>query len=150
MVNRDFRDLFAELNAHGVEFLVVGAHALAVHGHVRATKDLDVWIHAEPANAERLMLALRAFGAPTDDVGIDDFSSAGATFQIGVAPVRIDILTSIDGVEFESAWSNRVTTEYGDQKVSVLSRDDLILNKRTSARPQDLADVAALTEDRNE
>src|SRR5947209_8399472 len=102
MVNRDFRDLFAEFNDHGVEFIVVGAHALAVHGHIRATKDLDVWVRPEPENARRLLAALHAFGAPTTDLTVQDFSSPGVTFQIGVEPVRIDIITAIDGVDFSS------------------------------------------------
>lgn len=144
MVNRDFRDLFAAFNAHGVDFIVVGAHALAVHGHVRATKDLDVWVRAETTNAPRVIAALTTFGAPTHDLNVDDFSHPGITFQIGIEPVRIDVLTSIDGVRFEDAWSRRISTRYGEVPVSVLSREDLIANKKASARPQDLADVAAL------
>ena len=142
--NQDFRDLFVELNAHGVEFLVVGAHALAAHGHVRATKDLDVWVRADRENAVRILRALSAFGAPTDGVTEEDFASPGITFQIGVEPVRIDIITAVDGLTFEPAWQNRVASEYGGEPVFVVSRDDLIRNKRASARPQDLADLAAL------
>src|SRR5215475_9924492 len=99
-VNRDFRDLLAEFNAHGVEYLVVGAHALAAHGHVRATKDLDVWVRPASDNAERVLSALRAFGAPLHDLTQADLAAPGLVFQIGVAPLRIDIMTSIDGVEF--------------------------------------------------
>jgi hypothetical protein len=142
--NPDFKDLLSALNAHGVEFLIVGAHALAAHGHVRATKDLDVWVRPDPANARRLLAALRAFGAPTHAVTQDDFSAPGITFQIGVEPVRIDIITAVDGLTFEPAWQNRVTTAYGGVPVFVISRDDFIKNKRASARPQDLADIAAL------
>lgn len=142
--NRDFKDLFAALNAASVEFLVVGAHALAVHGYVRATKDLDVWIRPSSTNAERLLAALHAFGAPTHDVTVDDFSAPGVTFQIGVAPVRIDLITAVDGLTFDAAWHNRIASDYGGEPVSVLSREDLITNKRASARPQDLADIAEL------
>jgi hypothetical protein len=145
--NQDFKDLFVALNAHGVEFLVVGAHALAAHGHVRATKDLDVWVKPDSQNALRLIRALRAFGAPTQEVTADDFAVPGITFQIGVEPVRIDIITAVDGLTFEPAWLNRVTSEYGGEPVSVISRGDLIRNKRASGRPQDLVDIAAL-EDR--
>jgi Nucleotidyl transferase of unknown function (DUF2204) len=142
--NQDFKDLFAEFNAHGVEFLVVGAHALAAHGHVRATKDLDVWVRPDHENAVRIIIALRVFGAPTHTVTEHDFATPGITFQIGVEPVRIDIITAVDGLTFAQAWPNRVLSEYGGERVFVLSRDDLIRNKRAAARPQDLADIAAL------
>jgi hypothetical protein len=142
--NQDFRDLFVELNAHGVEFLVVGAHALAAHGHVRATKDLDVWVRPDRQSAPRIVRALEAFGAPMHTVTEDDFATPGITFQIGVEPVRIDIITAVDGLAFEEAWRNRVVSEYGGEQVFVLSRDDLIRNKRATARPQDVADIAAL------
>lgn len=144
MLNQDFKDLLSTFNEHGVEFLVVGAHALAVHGHIRATKDLDVWVRPEPANARRVIEALQAFGAPTDAVTEVDFATPGITFQIGVEPVRIDVITAIDGISFEPAWKNRVSTAYGGVAVFVLSRDDLMINKRASGRPQDLADIAAL------
>jgi hypothetical protein len=142
--NQDFKDLFAELNAHDVEFLVVGAHALAAHGYVRATKDLDVWVNPERENAVRVIRALQAFGASTQAVTEDDFAAPGITFQIGVEPVRIDIITAVDGLTFEPAWKNRVSSEYGGEPIFVVSREDLIRNKRASARPQDLADVVAL------
>jgi hypothetical protein len=90
--NRDFKDLLSELNAHGVEFLVIGAHALAAHDHVRATKDLDVWVRPEPENATRVVAALEAFGAPMHALTEADFASPGITFQIGVEPVRIETL----------------------------------------------------------
>lgn len=142
--NQDFKDLFVELNAHGVEFLVVGAHALAAHGHVRATKDMDVWVRPDRENAGRIIRALTAFGAPTQTVTENDFASPGITFQIGVEPVRIDIITAVDGLTFEPAWQNRVSSDYGGEPVFVVSREDLIRNKRASGRPQDLADIAAL------
>lgn len=144
MPNRDFRDLFAELNAAGVEYLLVGAHALAVHGHIRATKDLDVWIRPHFQNAERVLKALAVFGAPVGRLRAEDFASPGTTFQIGIDPLRIDILSSIDGLTFDEAWPNRIAAMFDDQGVSVLSKDDLIRNKKASGRTQDLADVEAL------
>jgi hypothetical protein len=141
LMNRDFRDLLAEFNAHGVEYLIVGAHALAAHGHIRATKDLDVWIRAEAANAGRVISALKAFGAPLLDLTEDDLAQPGLIFQIGVPPVRIDLVTSIDGVTFSEAWPARVQTAFADQPVAVLSRQHLIRNKRASGRTQDLADA---------
>jgi hypothetical protein len=144
--NSDFRDLFAALNAADAEYLVVGALALAAHGHIRATKDLDVWVRASPENAKRVHGALTAFGAPLQDLTIDDLASPDLVFQIGVAPVRVDIITSIDGVEFDEAWSEKLQSEYADQIVHVLSRRHLIQNKKASGRLQDLADVEALEE----
>lgn len=144
MVNKDFRDLFAEFNALGVDYLVVDAYALAVHGHVRATKDLDVWVRPESLNAQKVFRALEAYGAPMQDLTPEDFAQPGLTFQIGVAPIRIDVLSSIDGVTFDAAWPQKVNARYGDQEVFVISRGDLLTNKRTAARLQDLADVEAL------
>lgn len=102
-MNPDFRDLLAAFNARGVDFLIVGAHALAAHGLVRATKDLDVWVRPEPANAERVLAALADFGAPLQDLTVDDLSKPGLIFQIGVEPIRIDVITAIDGVAFPDA-----------------------------------------------
>jgi hypothetical protein len=143
-VNRDFRDLLAEFNAQGVEYLVVGAHALAAHGHVRATKDLDVWVRPEVENARRVLKALRAFGTPLHDLTETDLTTPGLIFQIGVPPVRIDVLTAIDGVEFAEAWPARLLTKFVDQQVAVLSKEHLIKNKRAAGRMQDLADVERL------
>ena len=140
-MNRDFSDLLSALNAQRAEYLVVGAHALAAHGHVRATKDLDIWVRPERANAERVLAALRSFGAPLHDLTQADLTKAGLVFQIGVPPVRIDLLTAIDGVAFDEAWEERVRTRFGGVEVGVLSRNHLIRNKRASGRLQDLADV---------
>lgn len=142
--NQDFRDLFAAFNAAGVEFLIVGAHALAAHGHVRASKDLDVWIRPSRDNADRVLRALSAFGAPRFGLSVDDLSSEQTVFQIGVQPVRIDILCGVDGVTFDEAWPERLRSHFEDQPVGILSRRLLMKNKRAAARPQDLADIAAL------
>jgi len=139
--NPDFRDLFAELNAAAAEYLVVGAHALAAHGHVRATRDLDVWIRASPENAARVHRALAAFGAPLQGLSVQDLAGPDLIFQVGIPPVRIDVITSIDGVAFEEAWPERVRSEYADQRVHVLSRRHLIVSKKAAGRLQDLADV---------
>lgn len=139
--NPDFRDLLAEFNAQGVEYLVVGAHALAAHGQIRATKDLDVWVRPERDNARRVLAALRSFGAALHGLTEDDLSTPGVVFQIGVAPVRIDVLTMIDGVEFDLAWPERMTTQFAGVPTAVLGRRQLIENKRAAGRAQDLADV---------
>lgn len=137
----DFRDLLSIFNAHGVEYLVVGAHALAAHGHVRATGDLDIWVRPEAANARRVIQALAAFGAPLDDLTEADLTRPGLIFQMGVAPLRIDILTAIDAVKFDDAWRDRFTTTFAGEAVAVLSAAHLIRNKRAVGRAQDLADL---------
>lgn len=143
-MNRDFRDLLAEFNAHGVEYLVVGAHALAAHGYVRATKDLDVFVRPSSENAPKVMQALEAFGAPLHDLTAEDLTKPDLIFQMGVDPVRIDVVTDIDGVGFSEAWSERMETKFADQPVSVLSLAHLIQNKKAADRLQDKADVAVL------
>lgn len=140
-MNPDFRDLLSAFNARGVDYLVVGAYALAAHGRVRATGDLDIWVRPAPDNAIRVLKALTAFGAPLHDLTVADLSQPGVVFQVGVAPLRIDILTGIDGVEFADAWPARVMTRFSDQPVAVLSVEHLIRNKRAAGRAQDLADL---------
>ena len=142
----DFSDLLRVFNEQDVEYLVVGAHALAAHGHVRATKDLDVWIRPDEANAERTIAALRAYGAPLHDLSRDDLTKPGTVFQMGIPPLRIDLLTAIDGVNFDEAWPDRLHADFGGQPTSVISRRHLIANKKASGRLQDLADVESLGE----
>ena len=117
----DFADLLVALVEAGAEFLVVGGYAVAHYGHPRATKDIDVFVRTGRANAERVLAALAAFGAPlrTLGIGVEDFERAGQTVQLGVAPYRIDLLTEIDGVEFERAWAGRGRFELGDVEVPV-------------------------------
>jgi hypothetical protein len=143
----DFKDLLHEFNAHGVEYLVVGAHALAAHGHVRATKDMDVWVRPDVNNAARVLDALRDFGAALHGTTLNDLSQPGFALQLGVAPIRIDILTSITGVEFDDAWPERLQTIFAGEPVSVLSRQHLIQNKVATGRSQDVADVERLQSD---
>src|SRR5258708_3309251 len=143
-MNSDFREILLVFNAHHVEYLLVGAHALAVYGHVRATKDLDVWVRPDSGNAQRVLLALSPFGAPLGDLNQDDLSKAVTIFQIGAPPLRIGVITAIDGVDFVDAWPDRFKTTFGDIPVFVISRHHLITNKKTAARLQDLADVEQL------
>jgi len=143
-VNPDFRDLFAALNDALVEFMIVGGYALAVHGVPRFTKDLDVWIRASEANADRVWNALDSFGARFGDLKREDLAVPGIIFQIGVPPNRIDIITGIDGVTFDEAWGHRVHSAYGDQTVMVIGVEDLIRNKSATGRPQDALDVDTL------
>jgi len=143
----DYKDLLSEFIAHGVEFLVVGAHALAAHGYTRATRDLDIWIRPSGANSVRAIAALKAFGAPLLDLTSDDLERPGIVFQIGVEPIRIDILTAIDGLEFEHAWKDRVQAEFVGLKVQVVSKHHLIQNKKAAGRKQDLVDIDNLQSD---
>ena len=143
-MSSDFSELLATFNAEAVEYLVVGAHALAAHGHVRATKDLDVWVRPSVENAPRVLRALVSFGAPLQDLSERDLATPGVIFQIGIAPVRIDVITAIDGVEFVAAWADRMHAKLGGVSVPVLSRHHLIANKKASGRLQDLADVERL------
>lgn len=144
MVNPDFSDLFAAFNGASARYLVIGAHAVAYYAQPRFTKDLDVWVEASADNARRVIAALQAFGAPLSGVSAEDFEQPGVTFQIGVAPNRIDVVTQIDGVAFDDAWPNRVETRYGDQQMWLIGRDDLVTNKKAAGRPRDLLDVDLL------
>ena len=143
-MNPEFKELLLAFNAQKVEYLIVGAHALAAYGYVRATKDIDVWIRPEQQNAVRVLEALSDFGAPLGDLGVEDLIKPGTIFQIGVPPLRIDIITQIDGVDFADAWPDRFSAGFGGVPAFVISRQHLIVNKRTAARLQDLADVEKL------
>lgn len=140
--NEDFADFVAALVTEQVEFVIVGAHAMAVHGVPRATGDLDVLIRPSPENAERLMGALRRFRAPIQAHGIvaDDFCSPGTVYQIGLPPRRIDVLTAISGVDFDSAYASRVSA----RSLPFLGLAALIENKRAAGRPKDLVDAQLL------
>lgn len=142
----DFPDLLVELADAGAEFVVLGGHAVAFHGHPRATKDLDVLIRADRENAERVYAALAAFGAPLSsfDVLATDFASYDGVLQIGLPPRRIDILNRADGITFERAVADGASFEIQGRRIPIIGLDALLANKRAAGRPQDLADVAAL------
>lgn len=147
-MNEDFRDLLAALLGAEARFLVVGAHAMAVHGVPRATGDLDVWIARDAPNAERVWSALLRFGAPVAAMGVGqtDLTRPDMVVQIGLPPRRIDILTSVSGVGFDEAWLGRVTHQVDGLAVPFLGRAALIRNKRASGRTKDRADLEALGE----
>jgi hypothetical protein len=147
-MNRDFLDMLSALSDAGADFLVVGAHAVAVHGRPRATGDLDIWVRSTQENAKRVWDALKVFGAPLDEITMDDLASDDLVFQIGVAPNRIDILTGIGSVSFEKAWTNRVEVPLWGRTVPVIGRDELIQAKRDAGRPRDLADLSELEGER--
>ncbi len=143
----DWTDALAALIGARARFLVVGAHALAVHGVPRATQDLDVWVDPSPENAVRVWQGLASFGAPLEELGIrvEDFCTPGTVVQLGLPPRRIDVLTSISGVDsFTAAWDTRVERAVRGHLVPFIGREALMANKRAAGRLRDLADVEAL------
>lgn len=144
MFNLDFKDMLSGLSDAEVDFLLVGAYAMAAHGHPRATGDLDVWIRAEPRTAAKVLRVLADFGAPLHDISADDLCQPEIVFQIGVEPSRIDILTSVSGLTFEAAWQNRISIEIDGLTIPVIGLGDLIKNKLACARPKDIADALTL------
>jgi len=143
-LNPDFKDMLLALKDANVDFLVVGAYAVAAHGYPRATGDLDIWIRADKETAPRVLVALTAFGAPVNDLSVSDFAKPSIVFQIGVPPGRIDILTTVSGLDFATAWHNRKQIRLDAITFDVIGRADLIANKQASGRPKDIADLAAL------
>jgi hypothetical protein len=145
-INEDFVDLLAALRAEKVEYVVVGAHALAAHGVPRATGDLDIFVRPSKANAKRVVRALHRFGAPiaAHGLGEADFVRADTVYQIGLPPRRIDLMTSISGVDFDEAWAERVEAKLGTEPAAIIGREALIKNKRSTGRDKDLLDVKLL------
>ena len=127
-----------------IDFLLVGAYAVAAHGHPRATGDLDLWVRPDAETAPKVYRVLAEFGAPLHDLTVDDLATPGMVFQIGIEPSRIDILTAISGVAFDDAWENKLNIELDDIKLNIIGRDDLIVNKRACGRPKDIADAETL------
>jgi hypothetical protein len=148
-VNRDFLDFLSALLAVEARFLVVGAHALAVHGMPRATGDMDVWVDRSSENASLVWRALETFGAPAAALGIrqSDLETADVVVQIGLPPRRIDVLTGVTGVEFDDAWAGRMVHRVEELDVPFLGREALIRNKRATGRLKDLGDLEALGEE---
>lgn len=142
----DFRDVLLELIAANARFLVVGAHALSAHGVPRATVDLDIWVWSNPENAQRVFEALARFGAPLEALGVTtaDFINPDNVAQFGLPPFRIDIMTSVSGVDFDAAWEERVENKIEGVLVPIIGRDSFIKNKRASGRKKDLADLESL------
>lgn len=143
-MNSDFRDLLQALNDAGAEYLVVGGYAVIEHTEPRYTKDIDVWINNTADNAERVLKALAEYGAPISDLTVDYLASDDAFFQIGVAPVRIDILGNLVAVDFADCWDRRFVVETDGIPVNFIGIRDLIKNKEASGRPMDLVDVERL------
>lgn len=142
---QDWKEFLSLLVEHRVRFLLIGGHAMAAHGFPRFTADLDVWVEAGAANAERVMRALVAFGfGDVRGLSDADFTSPGTVVALGNPPMRIDLLTTISGVEFKRAWTRRRRTTVAGIQLWMISAEDLIANKRAAGRPKDLLDVQTL------
>jgi len=146
-VQPDFRDLFTLLNENNVEYLIVGGYALAFHGAPRYTGDIDIFVRPHPENAQRILKALAAFGFQFHDLAIEDFTSSNKVVQLGVPPIRVDLITSISGVSWEEAAAYKEAGSYGDVSVYYIGRVQYVANKRAVGRKKDLADIEALGEE---
>lgn len=146
-VQPDFKELLALFNDHRVSYLIVGGYALAFHGAPRFTGDLDILIKPDHENASRIVAALDAFGFASLGITESDFEQPDQVIQLGVAPVRIDLITSITGVSWDEAFTGRVVSSYGDVPVHYIGRQQFVLNKRATGRKRDLADLEALGEE---
>ena len=144
ILNRDFHELLECFARHDVRYLVVGGWALAAHGVARLTKDLDLWVWPEAANAHAIVSALEEFGFSGLGLVSEDFTEVDRVVQLGYPPNRVDLLTTPSGVEFEECWDERVTVEMDGLSVPFIGLEGLKANKRATARPQDLVDLDAL------
>ena len=145
-IQKDFKELLELLNSHKVEYLIVGGYALAYYGHPRFTGDMDIFVKAEPENARKIILALGEFGFGELDISEDDLICPGNVIQLGYPPVRIDFVTSISGVSWEQANSNKIIDEYGGVTTFIIGKKEFIRNKKALGRHQDLADIETLGE----
>ena len=146
-LQKDLREFIECLNAENVEYVIVGAHALAYHGHPRYTGDLDVLLRPSQGNAERVLSALSTFGFADMEISVDDLLALDHVVQLGVSPNRIDLVVSLDGLTFDEVWEGRISTKLDGLPLNVISREHLKINKLAVGRPQDLADVDALSRD---
>ncbi len=140
----DYADLLTSFNSNGVRYLVVGAYAVGYHGDARATLDFDVWIEANSQNAVRVYRALASFGAPLEKIDVEEFAKPDLVFQIGVYPLRIDVITEVDGVTFAEAWEQRSIGSILGVEATIIGRRALIANKKAAGRDKDLIDVRRL------
>lgn len=143
-VEKDFKELLALFNKHRVKYCVVGAYAVAFYARPRYTKDMDILVEPSPQNSRRIIAALREFGFGSLNLSANDFCEKGRIVQLGYEPVRVDIITSIEGPPFERIWKNRVAGTYGGEKVFFINLDELMESKKISGRKQDLADLDIL------
>jgi predicted nucleotidyltransferase len=143
-LEKDYKDLISIFIEEKVKFLLVGGYAVGLYGHPRPTKDLDLWVYANSENAPLVIKALAKFGDPMQDISVQDFETEGTIFQIGVEPVRIDVITRIAGIKFEEAIINAKIIKIEELNIPIISLPDLIINKKASGRHRDLDDVESL------
>lgn len=143
-ISEDYKDLFRILNKYKVKYMIVGAYATIYYAEPRYTKDIDVWIKNDIENAKKVYEALKEFGAPIKDISMNDFTNKNTVYQIGVAPIRVDIMTGLPGVKFENAWINRKKTKYDNIPINIVGLKDLIKSKRKANRAQDKLDLELL------
>ncbi len=145
MLNENFKDMLNALNDAGVDYMLVGAYAMAAHGCPRATGDIDFWVRPATENAHRLWSALKSFGAPVSKISIADLCETDVVYQIGLPPQRIDFLTSVSGLTFDTAWPSRIIVEVDGIAVTVIGLNELRSNKKATGREKDIADLALLS-----
>ena len=150
MLNLDFKEMLSYLKDEEVDFIIVGAYALAAHGFPRATGDIDIWVRNSFENAQKIMRALMRFGAPISHLSEEDFTAPDMIVQLGVEPCRIDLLTGIDGVGFDEAWRNKVSITIDDLEIDILSKEDLLRNKLATGRDKDQGDIVWLEKNQSD
>jgi hypothetical protein len=143
-IEKDFKEFIELLNKNSVRYLIVGGYAFSFHAEPRFTKDIDFFVESSEGNAERLLNVLAGFGFKNIGLEKNDFIKSENIIQLGVPPVRIDLMTSVTGLDFAAAWENRVTGNYGDIPAFFISKSDLIRNKMAVGRKQDLSDIDRL------
>lgn len=146
MFNQDFKEFIQSLNDNQVHYLVIGGYAVALHGYPRYTKDIDIWVEMSSDNAVRLLAALTQFGFASLDLQAEDFMAPNQVIQLGYPPNRIDLLTTPDGVDFETAYRTKLVVEVSGVQVNFIDLENLRINKRASGRLQDLADLENLAD----
>lgn len=144
MFSQDFRDFVQLLIKNNVDYLIVGGYAVGIHGHPRYTGDLDIWLNPTVENAKRILQAVNEFGFSSYKLSVEDFTKQGNVIQLGYPPLRIDLLTEIDGVHFDECLKNKLVVDVDDLKVNFISYNDLIQNKKASNRYKDLDDIENL------
>ena len=144
MLNEDYKEMLQILSDNDVKFLIVGAYAMGIYGYPRATGDIDIWVLTSAENSDKIFKALKQFGAPVQQINDKTFTEQGIIFQIGIAPRRIDIITQIDGVDFDKAYEKKQEIAIENMRIPVISREDLINNKESTGREKDALDAKEL------
>jgi predicted nucleotidyltransferase len=140
-VEKDYEEFLGLLNKNNVRYCIIGAYAVAFYAKPRYTKDIDILIEPSEKNAQHVLAALNEFGFGELSISLEDLTTEGNILQLGYEPLRIDLLTKLEGFQFQEIWQSRVTADYGSEKVHFIGLDDLIQNKKQAARPTDLIDI---------